>query len=139
MRCLHSDHHKSLLLACPSLWTLLTLSLFVNLEQHPRGPNAAPPSLPVPPELQAIWQCNAAEALQQLALFPAGRDAMVKQPAVRKALAEVAEHGTTPQAQHHAHGALLALSDKELQHVEGQGHVMLSCEACIPPVFCSAA
>ena len=78
--------------------------------------------------MQAIWQCNYAEMLQQLALFPSGRDAMQQEAAVIRALEEVAERGLTPEATKHAEGALMALSDREM-HASDSGepkHIMLS-------------
>ena len=54
---------------------------------------------------------------------------MLRQDAsVREALRSVAEAGLTDEARQHAENALLALSDTELVTVEGQKHVMLSCE-----------
>ena len=46
-----------------------------------------------------------------------------------KALEEVADHGMSPEAREHAEGALLAVSDKEMQQASSGGgpkHVMLS-------------
>ena len=97
-----SDHNKLLLLKNPDVFKLLILGLFVDLERHPLGPNAAPPYAPVPAETQAIWQRNSAETLQQLALFPSGRDALREHADVMKALEVVAENGMTPEAQEHA-------------------------------------
>ena len=136
-----SDKHKTLLFTAPDIWTLLTLGLFLDAEQHPRGQNAVPPSSPVPVEIQAIWQRNYAEALQQLALFPPGREAILQQPSIMKALEEVAERGMSPEAREHAEGALIALSDKEMQAVDGDGpkHIMLSYQVTrMTPLVCSS-
>ena len=43
-------------------------------------------------------------------------------------LEEVRDKGLSEEAREFAGAALLALSDKQLQEVEGQKHVMLSCE-----------
>lgn len=78
--------------------------------------------------MQALWQRNYTETLQQLALFPAGCEAILQEPVLLKALEEVAERGMTPEAREHAEGALMALSDKEMQASESEGpkHIMLS-------------
>lgn len=144
-----SDRNKMLLLKCPNIFAHLRLGLFVDTENHPRGPNAAPPAVPVPIESQAIWQRNYAEATQHLALFPSGREALRQEVAVLKALKDVVENGMTPEAQEHAKGALMALSDKEMVatgDTERQKHIMLSyqvrlgvlwvCLVClVSPVF----
>lgn len=123
-----SDQHKLLLLSCSNLWACATLCLFVDFDNHPRGPNAAPPSLPVPAEMAAIWQRDASETLLQLALFDSGRVAMREQASVIKALEQVAKHGLTDDAQNYAEGALMALNDKEMSVADSgeQKHIMLS-------------
>ena len=116
-----------LLLKTPDLWTHLTLGLFLEPEQHPRGPNAAAPVVPALDDMRAIWQRNYAETLHQLALFPSGCEAMREQTAVTKALEEVAERGMTPEAKAHAQGALMALSERQpALDPEGPKHIMLS-------------
>ena len=69
-----------------------------------------------------------AEALQQLAVYPPGREELLKDPAVAQALHEVAERGWTQEAQGCARGALLALSGREaLSDVdEDRRHLMIS-------------
>eukprot|EP01045_Picozoa_sp_COSAG04_P004170 COSAG04_NODE_177_length_21403_cov_37.154807_11_plen_615_part_00 len=122
--CSVSDHNKPLLLKAPSFFKFLVLGLFTDPE-HPRGQNG---TNPVPGEMQAIWQRNFAEILQQLALFPAGSEALLQEAAVLKALEEVAERGMSAEAREHAAGALMALSDKEIHASESGGpkHIMLS-------------
>ena len=124
--CSVSDKHKQLLLKSPRVFTQLTLGLFVDPE-HPQLLNSPPP-LVAPAETQAIYQRNYSEALQQLALFPAGREALLQEASVLKALEEVADAGMTPEAQAHAQGALLALSDKQIvpDCSDAPQHVMLS-------------
>ena len=78
--------------------------------------------------MQAIWQRNFSEMLQQLALFPSGRDVMQREPTVLKALQQVKEQGLTVEARRHAEGALAALNDREM-HVSDNSkpkHIMLS-------------
>ena len=84
--------------------------------------------LQVPVEMQAIWQRNYAEMLQQLALFPAGRDAMRQEAAIIKALEAVTQRGLSSEAIKHAEGALMALSDREMHASDSgrQKHIMLS-------------
>ena len=81
-----SDRHKLLLLKSPHLWPHAILGLFADQQRHPRGQHA---ESPVPVETQAVWQCRYAEMLQQLALFPSGREAMQKQAAVIQSLRQV--------------------------------------------------
>lgn len=59
------------------------------------------------------YQRNYTETLQQLALYPAGREALLQESSMMKALEQVAGSGMTPEAREHAEGALLALSDKQ--------------------------
>ena len=89
--------------------------------------------------MQAVFQRNYTETLQQLALFPAGREAILQEPLVLKALEEVAERGMTPEAREHAEGALMALSDKEMQASESEGpkHIMLSYQVAALPLSSS--
>lgn len=94
--------------------------------KNPRGPNAVPPATPTPPDLQAICQLTCTEALQQLALYDSGREAILCDATVMKSLEGVMEHGLTKEAQELASVALLALSDKELVSADGQKHIMLS-------------
>lgn len=130
---MHSDKHKLLLLKAPGIFELVALGMFVDPE-HPMGPNPAPPQQPTPAAMQAIYQRNYTEAACQLALFPPGREALREQAAILKALEEVAERGLTPEAQEFAQGALMALSDKEMQATaaEGPKHIMLSYQVCAP-------
>jgi hypothetical protein len=60
-------------------------------------------------------QRDTAEAVQQLALFPAGRDALLLLPLVTQALEEVVVAGTTQSARHCAQCALQALSASQLE------------------------
>lgn len=123
-----SDRNKLLLLKCPDLWTHFQLGLFIDPDH---------PAASTPIELQAVYQRNYAEALQQLALFQSGREAIRQEPAIMKALEEVAERGMTPEAKEHAEGAMMALSDKELQasNSEGPKHIMLSYQVRADEIF----
>ena len=132
-----SDRHKLLLLKTPDIFKPLVLGLFISPE-HPRGNSQNCPKPdepwsfdaknPATDEIQAIYQSNYAETLHQLALFPSGREAMLQEAAVLKALEEVAERGMTAEAREHAEGALMALSDKEIHASgsDGPKHIMLS-------------
>lgn len=115
-----SDRNKSLLLKCPNIWATMRLALFIEPTKSPRADT--------PVEIQQVYQCNYSEALQQLALFPAAREAILQEPSIMKGLEEVAERGMTPEAREHAEGALMALSDKEMQPSDSEGpkHIMLS-------------
>ena len=71
-----------------------------------------------------------AEAIQQLAAFPPGREALLQEPSVVDALQEVVDKGWTDEAKEHAAGALMALSDHqpdaERAVAPDQRHVMMS-------------
>ena len=78
-------------------------------------------------DLKAWCQQHHVEALAQLAVHDAGREALLRDGSVVPALQAVAEGGLSEGARELAAAALTALSDKKLQVVtEGQKHVMLS-------------
>ena len=126
-----SDRHKTLVLNNPEALTLLVHGLFVDPD-HPRGDRASEIlgelALPTPHEIQAVFQRQYVEALQQLTLLPVGREALLNDPRVIAALEAVAERGMTPEAKEHAAGALISLkgfADGEDSGVVAE-HVMLS-------------
>ena len=91
---------------------------------------------------------DAAEAIEQLAVYPLGREALLQDPTVLDALREVADKGWTDEAREHAAGALMALSDHQPDAERAvdldQRHVMMSCESnsacqsdCMLTVRCS--
>jgi hypothetical protein len=115
-----SDENKLLLLQSPAFIPYLVDALLIRSD-HPRAG--------LKPELKAWCQGAHAECLAQLAVFPEGKKALLREPSVGEALQVVADVGLTEAARTHAQSALLALSDKELQvNADGQKHVMLSCE-----------
>eukprot|EP01043_Picozoa_sp_COSAG02_P015210 COSAG02_NODE_643_length_19037_cov_9.951632_3_plen_85_part_00 len=62
-------------------------------------------------------------------MHPPSREALLQDSSVTPALQAVAKDGLSNEARELATAALLALSDKTLTMlVEGQKHVMLSCE-----------
>jgi hypothetical protein len=79
-------------------------------------------------DAKAWLQTTHAECLAQLAVFPEGREALLRQgSAVTEALQAVAEAGLTQESREHASAALMAMSDRELQlTTEGQKHIMIS-------------
>ena len=93
-------------------WLLLDLD-------HPRAGMKA--------ELKAWCQQHHVEALAQLAVHDASREAVLRDESVVPALQAVAESGLSEGARELAAAALTALSDKKLEMAaEGQKHVMLS-------------
>ena len=87
--------------------------------QHPRADMKA--------ELKAWCQQHHVEALAQLAVHDASREALLRDASVVPALQAVAETGLSEVARELAAAALTALSDKKLEVVTGgQKHVMLS-------------
>ena len=80
-------------------------------------------------ELKAWCQQHHCEALAQLSVHEDSRSALVQHPSVMPALEAVAKKGLTPQAREFAMAALVALRETKLHmKVDGQKHVMLSCE-----------
>ena len=82
---------------------------------------------------------DAAEAIEQLAVYPPGREALLQEPSVMDALREVVDKGWTDEAKEYAAGALMALSDHQpdAEHAvdPGQRHVMMSCESAVVSFF----
>ena len=80
-----------------------------------------------------IYRC-----LAQLAASECGLEALQQDASVAPALEMVARDGMSAEARQFAEAALLALSGKELHAVvEGQKHVMLSCECAWICVVCA--
>ena len=78
-----------------------------------------------------------AEAIEQLAVYPPGREALLQDPSVMDALQEVADKGWTDEAREFAAGALTALADHQPDAERtvnaDQRHVMMSCAPPLPP------
>ena len=80
-------------------------------------------------DLKAWCQQHHCEALAQLAVHEGSREAFLRDGSVVPALETVAASGLTQESRELAAAALSALSDKQLvMAVEGQKHIMLSCE-----------
>ena len=89
--------------------------------------NAEFPARVLSHEGQSWLQTCHAECFAQLAVFPPGREALLRDPAVGEALQVVVDKGLCEQSRDFASAALMNLSDKELQLIaEGQLHVMFS-------------
>ena len=81
-------------------------------------------------DLKAWCQQHHCEALAQLAVHEGSREALLRDGSVVPALETVAGSGLTQECRELAAAALSALSDKQLvMAVEGQKHIMLSCES----------
>lgn len=124
-----SDAHKSLLLNVKGLTRHLVAGLFLDPDDHPRGLNAVPPATPTPLEVQAIFQRNFSETIQQLSLFEPGKEVLLQDDSIVEAMEAVAEGGMSEEARESARGALMALvgPTAEPKKLEGEEHVMLSC------------
>jgi hypothetical protein len=110
-----SDANKTLLLANPIFIPYLISGLFIDLN-HPRAD--------LKDEIKVWNQQTHAECFAQLALFPAGREALLANPAVSEALVEVSERGMSEEACEYAAAALQGLSGEELQmRTEGDKHM----------------
>lgn len=114
-----SDQNKSLLLAESNFIPYLVDALRVNDSQHPRY-NLK--------DEQKVWvETYHAECVHQLALYPAGREALLSDASVSVVLETVSTRGMCEQSRNFALAALVTLSGKELDKATGgQKHVMLS-------------
>ena len=113
-----SDKNKALLIANERFIPYLVDALLLDPE-HPRAGMTA--------ELKVWCQQHHVEALAQLAMYDASREALLRDGSVVPALRAVAETGLSECARELAAAALTALSDKKLEMAtEGQKHVMLS-------------
>ncbi len=110
--CVGLRRNKPLLLNNESFIPFLVDALLLD-PAHPRNEAA--------PDQKAWCQMTHAASLAQLAVFPEGREALCRDPSVSDALRSVAEAGLCEEAQQHV-------------PVQGQRHVMLSCEwLCTAP------
>ena len=110
-----SDANKPLLLANDLFIPYLISGLFLDPD-HPRAD--------LKDEIKIWNQQTHAECLAQVALFPAGRDALLKIPAVSEALVSVTERGLSEEACEFAKAALKSLRGDELQlRTEGDKHM----------------
>ena len=129
-----SDTHKALLIRSPGLIAFLLETLLLPNPEHTR--NAAKDSEKAP------IQADAADALLQLAVYGPARELLLKESALLEALrAMVGGAALTEAAALSAQNALMAIegvenarrnaatgSESELRAVDGQKHIMLSCE-----------
>ncbi len=119
-----SDLNKELLLNAEGLVPLL-LDLLLLDPEHPCREQADFDAFA--PAVQRDFT----EAITQLAMFPPGREALLRDPTVAEALRQVAAEGWTQESQNFAESALLAMSDRQpdadQEHrTADQEHVMLS-------------
>jgi hypothetical protein len=113
-----SDAWKPLLIANKNFIPYCVDALLLDPE-HPRAGMKA--------ELKAWCQQHHVEALAQLAVHDASREALLRDGSVVPALHVVAETGLSEAARELAAAALTALSDKKLEVATGgRKHVMLS-------------
>lgn len=121
-----SDITKRLLLQVDGFVAVLVDSLFVLDPEHPRRAQADFDA--VAPAVQRDFS----EAIAQLAAYPPGREALLRDTSVVEALQKVATEGWTDEARQFAESALAALSDRQpaVGHVQHAGsdqkHIMLS-------------
>ena len=115
-----SDTNKPLLLANKDFIPYLVDALLLNPDHARAG---------MKEQLKAWCQQHHCEAIAQLAVFEPARKALLKDGSVVPALEAVSIGGLSEEACELAAAALTALSDRKLQMVmDGQKHVMLSCE-----------
>ena len=102
------------------------LGLFLEPD-HPRGTNAVAPATPTPLDKQATHQRICTEALEQLALFPKGKEFLLQDGTVLPALEIVKMIGMTDEAKEHARVAVVALQGFEQTDTDtANDHIMLS-------------
>ena len=108
-----SDTHKTLLLANPAVVTHLVHGLMLDPAYHRTGERDTTDFAGI----KAAVQRDYAECLQQLSLFPEGREVMIRDPAVTEALHALVSAGDelcwSGEARRCAHGALMALEDRD--------------------------
>ena len=129
-----SDANKELLLRADGLIRVLTDSLLLDPDHPLRTQQTRPGEVLFgATDFEAVKgpvQRDFAEAIEQLAVYRPGREALLQDPTVLDALREVADKGWTDEAKEYAAGALMALSDHQpdAERVVDQRHVMMSCK-----------
>ena len=106
MFCL-SDTNQRLLLNNPGLIP----HLLAGLLMEPDAPRANAPD-----EVKAAVQTNFAEALQLVALFEPGRQALEAHQGAKETLQALSEKGWTPKAREFGRGAMMALAAPDVQN-----------------------
>eukprot|EP01046_Picozoa_sp_COSAG06_P003154 COSAG06_NODE_119_length_23111_cov_51.658613_22_plen_387_part_00 len=115
-----SDANKPLLLANKDFIPYLVDALLLNPDHARAG---------MKEQLKVWCQQHHCEAIAQLAVFGPARKALLDDGSVVPALKAVSAGGLSEATRELAAAALTALSDRKLQMVmDGQKHVMLSCE-----------
>ena len=124
-----SDANKNLLVRSAEVMPLLVETLLLDSE-HPRQNQDE--------QIRAAIQRDSCECFLQLALYPSGKEMLIKETAAVEALRTLAEGkaALTEEAQVSAHGALLAIGviEREPEPAPDSSvddairHVMLSCE-----------
>jgi hypothetical protein len=121
-----SDANKDLLLASDiDIVSVVTEGLLLAPD-HPRKTDGRSEFDKYKDQVQRAY----AEAIHQLVLYPAGKEALLKEPTMAAVLHEAVESGFTEEARQFAAGALVALWPPEEQHQVDQDalHIMMSCE-----------
>lgn len=103
-----SDANKTHLLQTSEPIKLIMEALLLNPE-HVRNHG----DLEQSDEVKGAIQCDAAESLMQLALFPPGRDVLQQDASVLDALHMLVDKALTEEARQYAEGALMALLPPE--------------------------
>ena len=123
LNCSVSDNHKPLLLSNSATVDHLVDGLLLAPEVWP-GPRNDSDEI-----IKARVQRNYTEAIQQLAVSPIGRDALLQNAKVVGALEAVAVQGLMDESRELAAGALIALKGPQSSGrvvAAGQKHIMLS-------------
>jgi len=118
-----ADINKKLLLQSPEPIKLVMEALLLDPE-HMRQDQSQ--------DVKGAIQCDAAECILQLALFPIGRDMLSQDASVLDALRMLVDKALTEEARQYAEGALMALLPPEaVVHHEidmDALHVFMSCK-----------
>jgi len=128
-----SDGCKQMLLDNREFIPHLVSGLFLD----PELPRNGDPPTGAPEAIKSVVQRDFAECIQQISLFPPGREALRADPAVMQALTELKEKAWTEEAKGSADRTILALTPKQerrksmmlVDDVQAGDakHIMLSC------------
>eukprot|EP01046_Picozoa_sp_COSAG06_P019444 COSAG06_NODE_1387_length_9616_cov_4.512136_2_plen_428_part_00 len=118
-----SDHNKAMLLQNDGFIPLILDGLLLDPE-HPRKDTNG--------DIKAVIQKDFGECIQQISLFPAGREAL-KTAGIVEILDELVDKAWSEGAKDCARGALMQLTDRHVEvHVDPDAlWIMMSCE-CRP-------
>lgn len=88
-----------------------------------------------PDAIRAVVQCQYAECILQLALYPAGAEALRAGTSVREVLSTLQEKALTEEAKRSAESTLMTLyPSQQTTRFEADEHVMISYQWTVQPI-----